>query len=97
MKEIMSYGNIIKTTVYDVERKSEHFQYKYENQVSKDALRYPEIAVTASIRTALLPTTARGCRTDSRRTLRRCGWRRSGLPALLTATLLAILYPASLK
>ncbi len=45
MKEIMSYGNINKSTVYDVERKSEHFQYKYENKVSKDALRYPEIAI----------------------------------------------------
>ena len=29
MKEIMSYGNINKSTVYDVERKFEHFQNKY--------------------------------------------------------------------
>ena len=43
MKEKMSYGNINKSTVYDVERMFEHFQNKYENIVSKDALRYPEI------------------------------------------------------
>jgi hypothetical protein len=97
MEEIISYGNINKSTVYDVERKFEHFQNKYENVVSKDALRYPEIAITASIRTAPLLTAARECRTGSRRTLQRCGWRRSGLLALLTATLLNILYWASLK
>jgi hypothetical protein len=45
MKEKMSYGNINKSTVYDVERKFEHFQNKYENIVSKDALRYPEITI----------------------------------------------------
>jgi len=33
----------------------------------------------------------------SRRTLRRCGGRRSSLLALMTATLLTILYVASLK
>ncbi len=51
MKEIMSHGNLNKSTLYDVERKFEYFQNKYENIVSKDALRYPEIAITASIRT----------------------------------------------
>ncbi len=30
MKEIMSYRNINKSTVYDVEIKFEHFQNKYE-------------------------------------------------------------------
>ena len=39
MKEIMSYGNINKNTLHDFERKFEHFQNKYENIVSKDALR----------------------------------------------------------
>jgi hypothetical protein len=53
----MSYGNINKSTVYDVERMFEHFQNKYENIVSKDALRYPEITITSSSRTAPLPTT----------------------------------------
>jgi hypothetical protein len=91
MKEKMSYGNINKSPVYDVERKFEHFQNKYENIVSKDALRFPKIIITSSSRKALLPTTARRSRIGSRRTLRRCGWRRSGLLALLTATLLTIL------
>jgi hypothetical protein len=73
MNEKMSNGNINKSTVYDVERKFEHFQNKYEHIVSKDALRYPEISITSSSRKAPLPTTARGCRIGSRRTLRRCG------------------------
>ncbi len=97
MKEIMSYGNIHKSTVYAVERKFDHFQNKWENIVSKDALKYPEITITSSSMTAPLPTTAKGCRANSRRALRRCGWRRSGLLALLTATLLTILYVASLN
>ncbi len=98
IKEAMSYGNINKSTVYDVERKFEHFKIKYENIVSKDALRYSEIAITDSIKTAPpLLTTARGCSSGSRRTLRRRGWRRYGLLALMTATLLTILYGASLK
>ena len=48
-------------------------------------------------RTAALPKTARGCRTGSKRILWRCGWRRSGFPACLTATLLTVLYVASLN
>jgi hypothetical protein len=95
-KEIMSYGNINKSTLYDVERNFEHLHNTYENVMWKDALRYPEIAITSSV-TAPLPKTARRCRTGSRRTLQRCGWRRYGLLALLTATLLAILYGASLN
>jgi hypothetical protein len=87
MKEKMSYGNINKSTVYDVERKFEHFQNKYEDIVSKDVLRYPEITITPSSRKAPLPTIARVCKIASRRTLRRCGWRWFGLLALLTATL----------
>jgi hypothetical protein len=97
MKEIMSYGNINKNTLHDFERKFEHFQNKYENIVSKDALRYPEITITSSSWMAPLPTIARGCRIGSRKTLRRCWWRRSGLLALLNATLLTILYWASLN
>jgi hypothetical protein len=76
-KEIMSYGNINKSTVYDVERKFGHFHNTYENVMWKDALRYPEIAITSS-RTTPLPKTARRCRTGSRRTLYRgvggVGW-----------------------
>jgi hypothetical protein len=40
MKEIMSYGNNNKSTVYDAERKFEHFQNIYENIVSKVAGRH---------------------------------------------------------
>jgi hypothetical protein len=69
-----------------LKKKFEHFQNKYEKIVSKVALRYSEIAISSSSRTAPLPTTARGCRTGSRRTLHRCGCRRSGLLALLTAS-----------
>jgi hypothetical protein len=47
-KEIMSYGNINKSTVYDVERKFEHFHNTYENVMWKYALRYSEIAITSS-------------------------------------------------
>jgi hypothetical protein len=72
MKEIMSYGNIDKSTVYNVERKFEHFQNKYEKILSKDALRYPEIDITSFSRMAPLPKTARGCMTGPRGTLRRC-------------------------
>jgi hypothetical protein len=68
----------------------EHFQNKYERIVSKDALTYLEITITSSSRTALLPKTAKGSRTSSRIGLRRCGWRRSGLPSPLTATLFTI-------
>ncbi len=70
MKEIMSYGNIDKSTVYDAERKFEHFQNKYEKILSKDG--YPEIAITSFSRMAPLPKTARGCMTGPRGTLRRC-------------------------
>jgi hypothetical protein len=58
MKEKMSYGNINKSTVYDVERKFEHFQNNYEHIVSKNAFRYPEITITSSH--------------DSKKKLRRC-------------------------
>jgi hypothetical protein len=74
-KEIMNYGNINKSTVYDVKRKFEHFHNTYENVMWKYALRYPEIAIASSM-TAPLPKTARRCRTGSRRTLQRCGWSR---------------------
>ena len=50
-----------------------------------------------SSRTALLPKTARGWRTGSRRALQRCGCRRSGLLGLLTATLLTFFCGASLN
>ncbi len=46
---------------------------------------------------ASLPKTARGCRTGSSRTLRRCGRRRFVLLAFLTATLFTILCGASLN
>jgi hypothetical protein len=59
MKEKMSYENINKSTVYDVERKFEHFQNKYENILSKDALRYSEINITSFSRKTPLPTTVR--------------------------------------
>ncbi len=56
-----------------------------------------EIAFTSSSKTALLPTISRGHRMGSWSTLRRCGRRRSGLPAPLTATLWTILRGASLN
>ncbi len=55
MKDIMSYGNINKSTDYDFGRKFEHFQDKYENIMSRDELRYPEITITSSSRKAPLP------------------------------------------
>jgi hypothetical protein len=100
-EEIMSYGNIKKSTAYDTEKKLENFFKMNRANMGRlcrrmhlDNWRSP-LHLPAGQQP--LPKTARGCRPGSKRTLRRCGWRRSGVPACLTATLLTILYVASLN
>ncbi len=96
-EEVMSNGNIKKSTAYDAEKSLKNLS-RWTGQIWEDCIEgwYLDNCKSPS-RTAALPKTARGCRTGSKRTLRRCGWRRSGFPACLTATLLTVLYVASLN
>ncbi len=101
VKEIMSCEDFSKNNFCDHKWKCCFWRIclcVYDSKISvKRWTRYMKIALTSFSKTALLTTIARGHRMGSRRTLRRCGRRRSGLPAPLTATLWTILRGASLN
>jgi hypothetical protein len=90
----MSYGNIKKSTAYDAKKKFEKLIKMNRANMSKDGT-----WITGNPQTGQQPCPRQqeDAGAGSKRTLRRCGWRRSGFPACLTATLLTVLYVASLN
>ena len=100
MNEIMNYGDFNKNTVYDDKWKFDEF-IASGGSADRGSLWEQDSDCKTEISShnaqAPLPTTARRRRISLRRTSRRCGRRRSDLPAPLNAALWTIFRVASLN